>query len=260
MFYKNTYSGMFPVKTLFRKTQGTMITSPLYRYYNRVFRVVIRSAIVSAISIMDTFRRQLFSSILLFEDVIIICPSRVAFTYHKNFTFGVYRNLRLDGITFLLSGIVLLLYPFFRSSSLLFSSIGYDLCKVRTHHKQFLQRRNLLYVKRNPVSYRLERHTNNECIDFLEEIDRSYGKHNKEIHLIVDNLSVHKHQNVTDWLSGHQKYFVHFTPTHASWLNQIELWFSIYALLARKTSHRGYRKNKEKGRRVETEKTEAGDT
>src|SRR3989304_3950614 len=117
MFYKNTYSRMFPVKTLFRKTQGTMIASPLYRYYNRVFRV--------------------------------------AFTYHKNFTFGVYRNLSLDGVTFLLSGIVFPLYPFFRSSSLLFSSIGYDLCKVRTHHKQFLQRRNLLSVRRNPVSYRL---------------------------------------------------------------------------------------------------------
>ena len=41
------------------------------------------------------------------------------------------------------------------------------------------------------------RHTNNECIDFVEEMDRSYGKHNKEIHLIVDNLSVHKHQNAT---------------------------------------------------------------
>src|SRR3990170_6655473 len=157
MFYKNTYSRMFPVKTLFRKTQGTMIASPLYRYYNRVFRVVIRSAIVSAISIMGTFRGQLFSSILLFEDVIIMYPSRIAFTYHQNFTFGVYRNLRLDGMTFLLSGIVFLLYPFFRSSSfrLLFSSIGHDLCKVRTHHKQFLQRRNLLYVRRNPASYRL---------------------------------------------------------------------------------------------------------
>src|SRR3990167_1066532 len=155
MFNKNTYSRMLPVKTLFRKTQGTMITSPLYRYYNRVFRVVIRSAIVSAISIMGTFRGQFFSSILLFEDVIIMYPPRVAFTYHKNFTFGVYRNLRLDGMTFLLSGIVFLLYPFFRSLSLLFSSIGYDLCKVRTHHKQFLQRRNLLYVRRNPVPYRL---------------------------------------------------------------------------------------------------------
>lgn len=74
-----------------------------------------------------------------------------------------------------------------------------------------------------------ERHTNNEFIDFLEEIDQSYGHCNKEIHLIVDNLSVHKHQRVRDWLSERPNYFIHFTPTHASWLNQIELWFSIYA-------------------------------
>lgn len=87
-----------------------------------------------------------------------------------------------------------------------------------------------------------ERHTNNEFIDFLEEIDRSYGKHNKEIHLIVDNLSVHKHQNVRDWLSGHQNYFIHFTPTHASWLDQIELWFSIYT---RKIIRRGVFDSKE---------------
>ena len=87
-----------------------------------------------------------------------------------------------------------------------------------------------------------ERNTNNEFIDFLEEIDRSYGKHNKEIHLIVDKLSVHKHQNVKDWLSGHQNYFIHFTPTHASWLNQIELWFSIYA---RKIIRRGVFDSKE---------------
>ncbi len=71
-----------------------------------------------------------------------------------------------------------------------------------------------------------ERHTNNEFIDFLEEIDASYGHCNKEIHLIADNLSVHKHQRVKDWLSARPNYFIHFTPTHASWLNQIELWFS----------------------------------
>lgn len=74
-----------------------------------------------------------------------------------------------------------------------------------------------------------ERHTNTEFIDFLEEINLSYGHYGKEIHLIVDNLSVHKHQKVKDWLSEHPNYSLHFTPTHASWLNQIELWFSIYA-------------------------------
>lgn len=45
----------------------------------------------------------------------------------------------------------------------------------------------------------------------------------------MDNLSVHKHQKVKDWLSEDSNYYLHFTPTHASWLSQIELWFSIYA-------------------------------
>src|SRR5574337_146283 len=200
MFYKNTYSRMFPIKTLFRKTQDPMITSPLYRYYNRVFRVVIRSAIVSAISIMGTFRGQLLSSLLLFEDGIIMYPSRVAFTYHKNFTFGVYCNLRLDGMTFLLSGIVFLLYPFFRSSSVLFCSIGYDLCKVRTHHKQFLQGRNLLYIRRNPVSYRLtQRRVGSffyQGFHFNPQPTSITGINAKEIpHKFVGKVITVKHQN-----------------------------------------------------------------
>lgn len=86
-----------------------------------------------------------------------------------------------------------------------------------------------------------DRHTNNEFIDFLEEINQMYGR-KKEIHLIVDNLSVHKHSNVKGWLTQHPNYHIHFTPTHASWLNQIELWFSIYG---RKIIKRGVFSSKE---------------
>lgn len=53
----------------------------------------------------------------------------------------------------------------------------------------------------------------------------------------MDNLSVHKHEDVKKWLGkreGRVKFY--FTPTHASWLNQIELWFSI---LSRKVLKRG---------------------
>jgi len=57
------------------------------------------------------------------------------------------------------------------------------------------------------------------------------------VHLIVDNLSVHKHKEVKKWLEEREgKIKLHFTPTHASWLNQIELWFSI---LSRKVLKRG---------------------
>ena len=57
----------------------------------------------------------------------------------------------------------------------------------------------------------------------------------KEIHVVLDNLNTHKPKN-DRWLSRHKNVHFHYTPTHASWLNQIEIWFSI---LARKTLRGG---------------------
>lgn len=79
-----------------------------------------------------------------------------------------------------------------------------------------------------------DRHSHAEFLDFLQVLDRLYPS--GELHLIVDNLSVHKHENVEKWLGRHPRIKLHFTPTHASWLNQIELWFSI---LGRKILKRG---------------------
>lgn len=79
-----------------------------------------------------------------------------------------------------------------------------------------------------------DRHTNVEFLDFLRVLDRTYPS--GEMHIIVDNLSVHKHENVRKWLANHPRIKFHFTPTHASWLNQIEIWFSI---LGRKLLKRG---------------------
>jgi transposase len=53
------------------------------------------------------------------------------------------------------------------------------------------------------------------------------GHQGKEIHLILDNLSVHKLKSDPHWVKRHPHVHFHFTPTHASWLNQIEVWFSI---------------------------------
>jgi transposase len=47
-----------------------------------------------------------------------------------------------------------------------------------------------------------------------------------ELHVILDNLSTHKPKE-DRWLARHPNVRFHFTPTHASWLNQIEVWFSI---------------------------------
>jgi transposase len=48
-----------------------------------------------------------------------------------------------------------------------------------------------------------------------------------ELHCIVDNLSAHSTSNVEEFLDAHPHVFLHNTPTHASWLNQVELFFSI---------------------------------
>src|SRR5262245_1191328 len=48
----------------------------------------------------------------------------------------------------------------------------------------------------------------------------------KEIHIIVDNLSAHKTKRVVAFLAEHPNVSVHYTPTYSSWLNQVEIWFS----------------------------------
>ena len=44
--------------------------------------------------------------------------------------------------------------------------------------------------------------------------------------MIADNLSAHKTKQVTEFLARHPTVHLHFTPTYASWLNQVELWFA----------------------------------
>ena len=56
------------------------------------------------------------------------------------------------------------------------------------------------------------------------------------MHAILDNLQVHKTPEVKQWLDAHPRWTFHFTPTHASWLNEIELFFSI---LTRRLLRRG---------------------
>ena len=65
-----------------------------------------------------------------------------------------------------------------------------------------------------------------DFILFLNELDKRYGRR-REIHVILDNLSTHKTPKVKAWLDRHPKWHFHFTPTYSSWLNQIEIWFSI---------------------------------
>jgi transposase len=57
-------------------------------------------------------------------------------------------------------------------------------------------------------------------------IDASVPKE-LEVHLVIDNYATHKHAKVRRWLAARPRYHVHYTPTYASWLNQVEIWFSI---------------------------------
>ena len=52
----------------------------------------------------------------------------------------------------------------------------------------------------------------------------------------MDNYAAHKHPKVKAWLAEHPRIHVHFTPTHASWMNLVEAWFS---LAERQAIHRG---------------------
>jgi transposase len=48
-----------------------------------------------------------------------------------------------------------------------------------------------------------------------------------DLDLIVDNYATHKHPKVKTWLASHPRFHVHFTPTSASWLNQVERFFAL---------------------------------
>ena len=69
------------------------------------------------------------------------------------------------------------------------------------------------------------RHRAEDFKKFLDTIDEAVPP-NLDVHLILDNLSTHKPKN-DRWLKRHPNVHFHFTPTRASWLNQVEIWFSI---------------------------------
>lgn len=74
-----------------------------------------------------------------------------------------------------------------------------------------------------------KRRRRREFLDFMNEVIAEYPA--QEIHVVLDNLRTHKPKH-DRWLSRHKNVHFHYTPTHASWLNQIECWFSI---LSRRT-------------------------
>jgi transposase len=72
-----------------------------------------------------------------------------------------------------------------------------------------------------------------EFLDFMNEVVADFP--DREIHVILDNLNTHKPKR-DRWITRHKNVHFHYTPTHASWLNQVECWFSILTRRALKGS------------------------
>lgn len=70
------------------------------------------------------------------------------------------------------------------------------------------------------------KHRSQEFRKFLDLIDQSVPA-DLEVHLVLDNYATHKTDLIKRWLLKRPRYHLHFTPTHASWLNQIERWFGL---------------------------------
>jgi transposase len=70
------------------------------------------------------------------------------------------------------------------------------------------------------------RHRAKEFRGFLDRIDDEVPQP-LDVHLVMDNLSTHKSPTVVRWFARHPRFHVHFTPTYASWINQVERWFGL---------------------------------
>jgi transposase len=70
-----------------------------------------------------------------------------------------------------------------------------------------------------------ESHTGRDFLAFLKSLKKEFPK--GELQVILDNSSTHKTPAVHEWLSKRPRIVFHFTPTSASWMNQVEGFFSI---------------------------------
>jgi len=69
------------------------------------------------------------------------------------------------------------------------------------------------------------RHRGVEFLKFLKQVAKAYPR--RQLHIVVDNYSAHNHADVKKWLAKNPRIHLHFTPTHSSWMNLVESFFSI---------------------------------
>jgi transposase len=70
-----------------------------------------------------------------------------------------------------------------------------------------------------------DRRTSIDFLQFMDDVVKAYP--NRELHVIADNLNIHKNEAAQQWLHHHPRIHFHYTPAHASWVNLIECFFSI---------------------------------
>jgi transposase len=71
----------------------------------------------------------------------------------------------------------------------------------------------------------MPRHRHQEFLRFLKQVAKAYPR--KKLHIVLDNYGTHKHPTVRAWLAKNPRVQLHFTPTSGSWLNMVEIFFSI---------------------------------
>jgi transposase len=79
-----------------------------------------------------------------------------------------------------------------------------------------------------------DRHRHQEFLRFLRQVAKAYPR--RKLHVVVDNYATHKHPTVQGWLARNPRITLHFTPTSGSWLNLVEVFFSI---ISRQAIRRG---------------------
>ena len=85
------------------------------------------------------------------------------------------------------------------------------------------------------------RHRSSEFVRFLRTIEASVPSY-LDVHLVMDNYGTHKTSSIKAWFARHPRFHVHFTPTSASWLNQVERWFAaLTEKYLRRGTHRSTR-------------------
>ena len=75
------------------------------------------------------------------------------------------------------------------------------------------------------IAHVRDRRTTVDFLNFMDDVLKSYPS--QELHVVLDNLNIHKNEAARQWLLRHPRVHFHYTATHASWMNMIECFFSI---------------------------------